>query len=286
MDDRRIAKIVFGRHVLFSGFPASEMIALLKELPENTNIIGFGEEIHKACVCIGVEHPSFKKVSVTECMPEIEATFVKTQYGTKVTIDLSSVLEKPDYTGSVKSNWQEIAKKVVVPEETDDWQNNRFNLIYNKQDLEPRKSYQLSPTAFADAAKLYSGKDVIQETINKVTNEILRQLASMSSYDDDNEYPLWFTDETFKAQQEALDNLHKQLANTPTTPANQIYDPAELTRALDEGYNWAISNHPDNFKAEHEHKWERYNGAFRSFDYCSIDNCKMNRDDDGRIWKS
>jgi hypothetical protein len=190
--------------------------------------------------------------------------------------NITTQSEKPDYTGSVnfeainlviapwKSKWLETANKIVVPKE----------------------GHGFSPTAFADAAKLYSGKDVIQETFDKVNNEILRQLVAMSSYDDDNEYPLWFTDDNLKAQQEALDNLHKQLQSTPTIPANQIYDPAELTRALDEGYNWAVKNHADNFKAEHEHKWARYNGAMKSFDYCSLDGCKFNKDDDGRIWKS
>jgi hypothetical protein len=303
MDDRRIAKIVFGRHVLFGGFPASEMIALLKELPENTNIIGFGEEIHKACVCIGVEHPSFKKVAISECMPEIEASFVKTEEGTKVTVNLSSVLEKPDYTGPVKfdttpwkSNWLELAKL--------------NNLIVKKDgELKPRKSYQLSPTAFADAAKalddklgnsLYINPKELTKYINEATergyNDIQNRiygsftfptkdniavelgngnLTTMSNYDDDNEYPLWFSDEEYQ-----------RLLNTPTTPANQIYDPAELTRALDEGYNWAVKNHADNFKAEHEHKWKRYVGSFKQFDYCCLEGCQYNRDDDGRIWKS
>ncbi len=132
---------------------------------------------------------------------------------------------------------------------------------------------------------IYFSPDEIVKYVNDALIECSKNLVAMNQ-DDDNEYPFWFTEENLKAQQEALDNLHKQLANTPTTPANQIYDPGELSRALDEGYNWAIKNHPDNFKAEHEHKWQRYNGAFRSFDFCEVDGCKMNKDDDGRIWKS
>lgn len=165
--------------------------------------------------------------------------------------------EAPDYTNGIdiRKPWDFTGKHTEF-------------LIYNKQDLEPRKGYTIPHTA-TQAADLGNA-----------------DLTTMSSYDDDNEYPLWVTEENLKAQQEALDNLHKQLAGTPTTPANQIYDPGELSRALDEGYNWAIKNHPDNFKAEHEHKWQRYNGAFRSFDFCEVDGCKMNKDDDGRIWKS
>lgn len=332
MEDRRIARIVFGRHFLFGGFPASEMIALLKELPENTNIIGFGEEISRAAVCIGVEHPSFKKVGITECMPEIEASFVKTEEGTKVTVNLSSVLEKPDYTGPVKfeginkvytshdmtsyvkweSNWKEIAEECGLTKSLKD-------MLFEESDLKPRKGYEIPLTAtqavdhlktignsvlvkYANGTVSTSTYDDIQNRIygsftfpsdhevvkyvNEAVEQSVKNLTTMSSYDDDNEYPLWVTEENIKAQQEALDNLHKQLAGTPTIPANQIYDPGELSRALDEGYNWAIKNHPDNFKAEHEHKWQRYNGAFRSFDFCEVDGCKMNKDDDGRIWKS
>jgi hypothetical protein len=101
----------------------------------------------------------------------------------------------------------------------------------------------------------------------------------MSNYDDDNEYPLWFSNDDYE-------NLRKQLSNTPTIPASQVFDSEELARALDEGYNWAVKNHADNFKTEHVHEWKRYVGASKQFDYCCLDNCQYNRDDDGRIWKS
>lgn len=102
---RRLARIIFTRGLVATGcLKAGNLEDLFAELPEETKIINFAEDLCRDVMQITVEHGSFKEVDVGNEIPEIVAKFTKDADGVEhCEVDLSEVLVTPRFYGTPAS---------------------------------------------------------------------------------------------------------------------------------------------------------------------------------------
>lgn len=318
----RIIDVKIEEDVLFrEGFRISALSDMLDEFLlmeiEEPTIRAFSDPDHwnPEHYVIRLQSPSFKNVEDGQNIPSVYPIFEKDEHDDHIIkgfLGLKDCLEPLDkseatfrmYKGNgiyveapIKGNesvYESYLKDDVLVMESYDKKTNEHkitiydHLLYSGAINFEAINHLVTPTKYRGRPIVNHLKEMSDKLNKSIRLEPKELPPVVLKYDLDRNWGIWpdsnWQNAASKVDMNAAGNWVKDLTGDISLPAT--IDLNELHRAIAEGMAEAVKNHPDNFKSECSHVWQRYNGAMKSFDYCSKDGCKYNRDDDGRIWKS